>query len=172
LAGPVAAAAVVLDAANIPQGLADSKTLSESRRTELFDEICRTAAVSVAFASAQSIDRHNVLAATLQAMTRAFQALAEPADFALIDGRDVPPDLTVDAQAVIGGDGKCLSIAAASIVAKVMRDRLMVRCAGTYPEFGFAGHKGYGTAAHREAIGTHGPCPLHRMSFAPMRDVG
>ena len=172
LAGPVAAAAVVLNPEFIPDGLADSKTLSETRRCELFDEICRSAAVSVAFASAETIDQGNILKASLKAMAHAFAGLPEPADFALVDGRDLPPALTPNGQAVVGGDSKCLSIAAASIVAKVMRDRLMVRCATAYPQFGFAGHKGYGTAAHRDAIGTHGPCPLHRMSFAPLREVG
>ena len=171
LAGPVAAAAVVLDAANIPDGLADSKTLSENRRSELFNQICRSAAVSVAFASAETIDRTNIRSASLEAMARAFAGLPEPADFALVDGRDLPPALTRGAQAIVGGDGKSLSIAAASIVAKVMRDRLMVRCAATYPEFGFSSHKGYGTAEHRKAIETHGPCLLHRKSFAPIRKV-
>ena len=169
LAGPVAAAAVVLNPNSIPEGLADSKTLSETRRSELFNEICRSAAVSVAFASAETIDQGNILKASLEAMAKAFAGLPEPADFALVDGRDIPPALVSNGQAVVGGDGKCLSIAAASIVAKVMRDRLMVRCAAAYPQFGFAGHKGYGTAAHRDAIGMHGPCPLHRMSFAPLR---
>lgn len=169
LAGPVAAAAVILDVENIPAGLADSKTLSEARRNDLFEQICRTASVSVAFASAGSIDRVNIRQASLDAMARAFNALSEAADFALVDGRDVPAGLIADARAVIGGDGTCVSIAAASIVAKVMRDRLMVRCAAFYPVFGFAGHKGYGTKAHRDAIATNGHCPLHRLSFAPMR---
>ena len=169
LAGPVSAAAVVIDAENIPEGLADSKTLSEVRRDELFREICRTASVSVAFAGAETIDRGNIRMATLDAMARAFNALPEQADYALVDGRDVPDGLSAEARAVVGGDGLCLSIAAASIVAKVMRDRLMMRCDAVYPEFGFSGHKGYGTKAHRDAIARHGPSPLHRMSFAPMR---
>lgn len=169
LAGPVAAAAVVLDPMNIPEGLADSKTLSAARREALFDKICLAAEVSVAFAGAETIDRDNIRQASLQAMARAFNALPEPADLALVDGRDVPAGLVAKARAVVGGDGRSLSIAAASIVAKVVRDRLMVRCAAAYPDFGFADHKGYGTKAHLEAIGKHGPCPLHRMSFAPLR---
>ncbi len=169
LAGPVSAAAVVLDPDNIPAGLADSKTLSESRREILFEQICRAASVSVAFSSSATIDRINIRQASLDAMARAVAGLPAAADFALVDGRDVPDGLAVDASAIVGGDGKCLSIAAASIVAKVMRDRLMMRYDGIYPGFGFAGHKGYGTKAHRNAIVEHGPCPIHRMTFAPLK---
>ena len=128
-----------------------------------------TASVSVAFSSAATIDRINILQASLGAMARALAGLPVNADFALIDGRDIPAGLAPEARAVIGGDGKCLSIAAASIVAKVMRDRLMKRCALTYPDFGFDRHKGYGTKTHRAAIAEHGACPLHRLSFAPLR---
>ena len=168
LAGPVSAAAVILDPDNIPAGLADSKTLSEGRREDLFERICAAAAVSVAFSSAATIDRVNIRQASLDAMARALAGLPVAADFALIDGRDVPDGLAAEARAIVGGDGRCLSIAAASIVAKVMRDRLMVRCDPVYSGFGFAGHKGYGTRAHRTAIAQHGACAIHRMSFAPL----
>ncbi len=168
LAGPVSAAAVILDPDRVPAGLADSKTLSEKRREELFDRICATAAVSVAFSSAATIDRVNIREASLDAMARALAGLPMAPDYALIDGRDVPDGLAVDARAIIGGDARSLSIAAASIVAKVMRDRLMVRCDAAFAGFGFAGHKGYGTQAHRTAIEQIGACALHRMSFAPL----
>jgi ribonuclease HII len=168
LAGPVSAAAVILDPDNIPDGLADSKTLSEARRADLYERICATATISVAFASAATIDRINIRQASLDAMARAVGGLAVTADFALIDGRDVPGGLEIAAEAVIGGDGKCLSIAAASIIAKVMRDRLMTRCEAVYSGYGFSGHKGYGTQFHRDAIGQLGPCAIHRMSFAPL----
>jgi ribonuclease HII len=169
LAGPVSAAAVILDPDRIPDGLADSKTLSEARRAALFEQICATATVSVAFASAGTIDRMNIRQASLDAMARAVCGLSVAADFALIDGRDIPGGLSIGAQAVIGGDGKSLSIAAASIVAKVMRDRLMMRCETQYSGYGFSGHKGYGTQVHRDAIARLGPCALHRMTFAPLK---
>lgn len=169
LAGPVSAAAVILDPDNIPEGLADSKTLSEARRADIYERICATATISVAFSSAETIDRINIRQASLDAMARAVKGLAVGADFALIDGRDVPDGLGIGAEAVIGGDGKSLSIAAASIIAKVMRDRLMERCEALYSGYGFSGHKGYGTQIHRDAITQLGPCAIHRMSFAPLR---
>jgi ribonuclease HII len=169
LAGPVSAAAVILDPDSIPEGLADSKTLSEARRADLYERICETATISVAFTSAETIDRINIRQASLDAMARAVKGLAISADFALIDGRDVPGGLEIDAEAVIGGDGKSLSIAAASIIAKVMRDRLMERCEALYSGYGFSGHKGYGTQLHRDAITQLGACAIHRMSFAPLR---
>jgi ribonuclease HII len=169
LAGPVSAAAVILNPDDIPDGLADSKTLSEARRVELFEMICASATVSIAFGCASTIDRMNIRQATLDAMARAVRALAVKADYALVDGRDVPQDLPVRAEAIVGGDGKSLSIAAASIVAKVMRDRLMARCDSVYSGYGFSGHKGYGTKVHRDAISALGPCAIHRMSFAPLK---
>ena len=168
LAGPVVAAAVVLGPA-VPQGLNDSKTLSAHARERLFGEILQTADVSWASAGAGSVDAVNVRAASLLAMGRAVAGLATPADHALIDGNALPPALPCTAEAIVRGDGRSSSIAAASIVAKVMRDRMMVRAGSLWPAYGFAAHKGYPTAAHREAIALNGPCPLHRLTFAPLR---
>jgi ribonuclease HII len=166
LAGPVGVAAVILDPEDLPEGLDDSKVLSAARREALSAIILAKAhAVAIAFASAEEIDRYNIRGATLRAMARAVAALAIRADFALIDGRDVPDGLTCPARAVIGGDGLCLSIAAASIVAKVARDRLMARLDPHFPHFEFSRHCGYATLAHRRALGAHGPTPLHRKSF-------
>ncbi len=170
LAGPVSAAAVILDRGNIPEGLADSKTISEARREELFERICATSVVSVAFASAATIDRINIRQASLDAMARALNGLSIAADIALFDGRDIPEGLVIRSEAIIGGDGTSLSIAAASIVAKVVRDRLMTRCEAAYQGYGFSGHKGYGTQAHRDALAALGPCAIHRRSFAPLCD--
>ncbi|MFN4169608.1 MAG: ribonuclease HII [Pannonibacter phragmitetus] len=167
-AGPVVTAAVILDYSNLPVGLNDSKKLTESRRNALYDEICATAFVSVASSSAATIDRMNIRAATLDAMRRAVAGLSRKAGYVLVDGRDVPPELGVDGQALIKGDGRCLAIAAASIVAKVTRDRMMERADGLFPGYGFAVHKGYGVPAHAAALTVLGPCPLHRMSFRPV----
>lgn len=171
LAGPVSAAAVILDPDNIPDGLADSKTLAEARREELFQQICATSAVSVAFASAATIDRINIRQASLDAMARALNGLCVAADMALFDGRDLPDGLTIRCEAVVGGDRTSLSIAAASIVAKVVRDRLMTRCEAAFQGYGFSGHKGYATQAHRDALAALGPCAIHRRSFAPICDA-
>ena len=167
LAGPVVAAAVVLGR-DVPPGLDDSKKLTAARREALFVDILTTANVSVASACATTVDRINVRAATLDAMARAVRGLEAAADFALVDGDALPP-LPCPARAVVGGDGLSASIAAASIVAKVVRDRMMVRADGLWPAYGFASHKGYGSAAHMAALKAHGPCPLHRRTFAPVR---
>lgn len=167
-AGPVAVAAVILDHAAVPDGLADSKTLSEARREQLYEEILATAVVAVALASPREIDARNIRAATLQAMARAARALPLAPLACLIDGRDVPPDLPAPGQAAVKGDGRLLCVAAASIVAKVTRDRLMTRMDSLFPGYGFAGHKGYGTAQHAAALARQGPCPLHRRSFRPV----
>jgi len=174
LAGPVVAAAVVLDARRLPQGIDDSKKLTKERREEVFEQIIATSQVAWACQGAQAVDRINILQATLQAMTLAFRGLPVPADAVLIDGRDVPAALSgpeLQAQALIGGDGLSLSIAAASIVAKVVRDRLMARACENFPGYGFSAHAGYGTPAHLDALRRLGPCPLHRRSFAPVREA-
>ncbi|MCO6186930.1 ribonuclease HII [Rhizobium sp. L1K21] len=167
LAGPVVAAAVILDPKNIPPGLNDSKKLTAAKRDVLFDAILKSAIVSIASSSARTIDAIDIRKASLDAMRRAIGALEETADFALIDGRDVPPGLSCPAKAIIKGDARSLSIAAASIVAKVSRDRMMARAGRIYPAYGFEKHAGYGTAPHRAAIEENGVCPLHRMSFRP-----
>ena len=168
LAGPVVAAAVILDPDHLPDGLNDSKKLTASVRERLFSEIMRHAHVAIASIPAARIDVINIRQATFEAMAGAVNGLAVRADFALIDGRDVPP-LPCPAEALIGGDRRSLSIAAASIIAKVTRDRMMTLLAQTYPDYGFEKHMGYGTAKHLEALALHGPTPLHRMSFAPLK---
>ncbi|MBL8574484.1 MAG: ribonuclease HII [Hyphomicrobiaceae bacterium] len=171
LAGPVVVAAVVLDRRRVPKGLDDSKALTAARREKLYAEIMRVADVGITLVSPATIDRRNILAATLAGMAEAANALALPPDFALIDGRDVPSGLPCPGEAVVKGDARSRSIAAASIIAKVTRDRLMTAMDELYPAYGFARHMGYGTAAHLEALRAHGPCPLHRFSFAPVRDA-
>ncbi len=169
LAGPVVAAAVVLDLDNIPGGLDDSKALSTKRRNDLYTSILHSSEVAIATNCARIIDNINIRQATLACMIKAANALQTKADWFLVDGRDVPPDLRNRGTAVIKGDGRSSSIAAASIVAKVVRDTIMTEAANTYPEYGFEKHKGYGTRAHRLAIDNHGPCAIHRFSFAPIR---
>lgn len=168
LAGPVVAAAVILDPEHLPDGLNDSKTLTAAVRERLFTEIMRHAHVAIASIPAARIDAINIRQATFEAMTDAVNGLAVRADFALIDGRDVPP-LPCPAEALIGGDRRSLSIAAASIIAKVTRDRMMTLVAETYPGYGFEKHMGYGTVKHLAALALRGPTPLHRMSFAPLK---
>jgi ribonuclease HII len=165
LAGPVVAAAVILDANAIPDGIADSKVLLADERERIFAALCETAEIAFAFSSVRAIDRINILHATLSAMRRAIAGLARPADIALIDGNVVPRGLSCKAKAIVDGDASCLSIAAASIVAKVNRDRLMMRCESTFAGYGLASHKGYSTKEHQEALIALGPCRLHRRSF-------
>ncbi len=174
LAGPVVAAAVILDANRLPEGLDDSKRLSAEARDRLFEAIIEMAvSVSVASLSAASIDGSDILRASLEAMRRAAAGLCVTPLFALADGRDVPPGLCCPARAVVKGDQRSQSIAAASIVAKVTRDRMMTRAGGVTPAYGFEAHMGYGTKRHRSAITEHGAVSrLHRMSFAPLRDLG
>ena len=170
LAGPVVVAAVVLDPDHLPSAVRDSKKLNAKQRDAAFAEVMAKArAVSVATAPPSEIDSINILRATLAAMRRAVLALALQPDFVLIDGRDVPM-VPCPGRAVIGGDDKSLSIAAASIIAKVTRDRMMVRLDSQFPAYGFAKHMGYGTAAHRAAIMAYGPCLHHRFSFAPLKN--
>lgn len=170
LAGPVAAAAVILDPANLPRGLDDSKALSPAERERLADAILRSArAVSVCFASVDEIERLNIRGATHAAMRRAAHGLAVTPAHILVDGNDRPEGLPCAAEALVGGDARSLSIAAASILAKIMRDRLMRRLAVLHPDYGFDRHFGYPTPAHLAALDRHGPCALHRRGFAPVR---
>jgi ribonuclease HII len=170
LAGPVTAAAVILDPRKLVKGLDDSKKLSSAARSELFELICaRALAVGVGMASAQEIDRVNIRNATFLAMRRALQALAIAPAHALIDGNAGPRDAPCPVQTIVKGDAISISISAASIIAKVTRDRLMERLHEAYPLYGFSDHMGYGTPAHLAALKAHGPCPYHRTSFAPVR---
>ncbi len=166
LFGSVYAAAVILPKGCEIAGLNDSKKLTEKKREALFDVITDIAlSYAIAFATAEEIDRLNILGATFLAMRRAIENLSPPADFALIDGNRIPVDLPVPAEATIKGDAKCASIAAASILAKVSRDRELIELDAEYPDYGFAKHKGYPTKAHYEAIKKHGVLPEHRKSF-------
>ncbi len=167
LAGPVVAAAVILDPGRIPDGLADSKALSAARREALFDEIVANATVSAAAVSALVVDRINIRQATLLAMRRAVAGLAKPANHILVDGRDLP-GCPCSGDAIIDGDALCVSIAAASIIAKVTRDRMMDRLATAHPDYGFQTNRGYGTAQHLDALSRIGPCSIHRMTFRPL----
>ena len=172
LAGPVAVAAVVLDPARPIEGLNDSKQLSEARRDALYPQIIeRAAAFHIVLVSAAEIDRLNILQATFEGMRQAVAGVAHLARSARIDGNKVPPGLCVPGQFPIGGDGKDAAIAAASILAKVTRDRYMLQIDAQYPSYGFARHKGYGTPVHLEALRRLGPCPEHRHSFAPVRQA-
>jgi ribonuclease HII len=169
-AGPVVAAAVVLDQTNIPDGLNDSKKLTHQKRETLFEEIMLACRVGTGIISVQMIDRVNILQATYLAMKDAVASLGPVPDIALVDGNRVPP-LTCTVRTIVGGDAASLSIAAASIVAKVTRDRIMCDYESTFPGYGFAQHKGYGTAAHHAALRRLGPCDIHRMSFAPIKSI-
>ena len=166
-AGPVVAAAVVLDAGSVPVGVTDSKRLSRGRREALFAALRASARIGVGAASVAEIDRLNILEATLIAMRRAVDDLGVPPAHALVDGNRAP-ELSCPATAVVGGDARSLSIAAASIVAKVTRDRIMARLARRYPGFGWERNAGYGTPEHRAALARLGVTPHHRRSFAPI----
>lgn len=167
LAGPVVAAAVVLDPKRVPKGLDDSKKLTRERREELFDEICATAAVAVTVASVARIERDNILRASLWALARSVKALPERPTHVFVDGRD-KINVGCECEAVIGGDALVVSIAAASIVAKVARDRLMCQLALDHPGYGFESHMGYGVPVHLEALRRLGPTVHHRRLFAPV----
>ncbi len=166
LAGPVCAAAVILPIGCVIDGLDDSKKLSEKKREELFEVIKQKAlSYSIAFGTVDEIESLNILNATFLAMNRAIEGLAKKADFALIDGNRVPKSLKIPCEAVIKGDSKSCSIAAASILAKVTRDRLLVEYDRLYPQYNFSKHKGYGTKEHYAAIRNYGVCDIHRKSF-------
>lgn len=166
LAGPVCAAAVILSEDTVIEGLNDSKKLSEKKREQLFDIICEKAvAYSIAFGTLEEIESVNILEATFLAMNRSIDGLSPKADYALIDGNRVPKNIKIPCETVIKGDAKSASIAAASILAKVTRDRLLLEYDNKYPQYNFKKHKGYGTKEHTDLILKYGPCPIHRMSF-------
>ncbi len=165
LAGPVCAAAVVLPRGLVIEGVNDSKRLSEKKREKLFDIIIeKSTAHCIAWASVEEIEAMNILNAAMLAMKRACEGLDPAADYAIIDGNKTP-DLSIECEAVVKGDARSMSVAAASILAKVSRDRLMLEYAEKYPQYGFEKHKGYGTKAHCEAILKYGETPIHRPSF-------
>jgi ribonuclease HII len=168
LAGPVVAAAVVLDPLRLPDGIADSKVLDGKTRRSVYRDILAAARVGIGVAEVDRIDSENILQASLWAMAQAVAALGCRPKLALIDGNKAPQlDCTV--RTIVQGDAKCLSIAAASIVAKVARDAIMAELARDYPDYGFDRHKGYGTREHHEAIARHGVTPHHRRSFRPVQ---
>lgn len=165
LAGPVCAAAVILPEGCIIEGVNDSKKLTEKKRDALFDVIIETAvSCSIAFGTVEEIERDNILKTTMNTMKRAVEGLSVQADYAMIDGNRLPP-LEIPAKTIVKGDAKSMSVAAASILAKVSRDRLMLEYAEKYPQYGFEKHKGYGTKLHVERILEYGECPIHRPSF-------
>lgn len=173
LAGPVVAGAVILpDIVEGLNGLNDSKQLTGAKRERLFMALleCEQVVCSVGLASVEEIDQLNILRATHLAMARAVDGLTQKADFCLVDGLPVK-GLSIPHRAIVKGDGRSLSIAAASVLAKVTRDRMMIEADIVYPQYGFAKHKGYGTKAHMEALRRYGPCPLHRRSFAPVSQM-
>lgn len=171
-AGPVVAAAVLLDPDRIPSGIADSKELDADERESLYATIVASSRFGVGLADVERIDRDNILNATMWAMSEAVRQLqatgGDKARLALIDG-DRAPRLSIKARTVVKGDARCLSIAAASIIAKVTRDRMMIEQGAQYPAYGFERHKGYGTKEHQQAIAKHGVCALHRRSFKPIQ---
>lgn len=169
LAGPVVAAAVILDPARPIAGLGDSKVISEKRRASLALQIRQFAWVGVGIAEPEEIDRLNILQATMTAMARAVRNLPHVPGHILIDGNRVPEGLPCPAEAIIKGDASEAAIGAASIIAKTLRDSLMLRAALRFPGYGFEGHKGYPSATHRNALIALGPCPIHRFSYAPVR---
>ena len=171
LAGPVTAAAVILDPAHIPVGLNDSKKLSAKRREALYDELLACADVSAAHASVEEIDAINILRASHLAMERALLGLRQTADIALIDGNLIPRGLSIPAQAIIKGDAASVSIAAASIVAKITRDRIMEALAQQFPGYGWETNAGYPSKSHKAALLNLGVTPHHRRSFKPVHNI-
>ena len=171
LAGPVTAAAVVLDPGRIPEGLNDSKKLTKRKREALYDQIMEVADVSIAHASVEEIDAHNILRASHIAMVRALEGLKQPADYALIDGNMVPQGLALPAETIVKGDGRSQSIAAASIMAKICRDYVMLSLAQQHPGYGWETNMGYGSKSHMEALRNLGPTPHHRRSFKPIHNM-
>jgi ribonuclease HII len=170
LAGPVVAAAVIMPARRRPKGLADSKKIDEATREALFADIMAFAIVGVGVATSAEIDALNIRQATLLAMRRAVAALSVPPTAALVDGND-PPELDCPVEAIVDGDVYVPLIGAASIIAKVTRDRMMVEACARYPGYGFSRHKGYGVPEHKAALSSLGPCAIHRMSFKPVAEA-
>jgi len=172
LAGPVVAAAVVLELSLDWDGLDDSKQVAAAKRETMFARVLQGArAFRWAVAGPRTIERVNIRRATLGAMARSVSGLSVPPELVLVDGNDVVPGLALEQRAVVDGDATCLSIAAASIVAKVVRDRIMCRLDRVWPAYGFAQHKGYGTPEHLAALRRHGPCPAHRATYAPVMEL-
>ena len=171
LAGPVVAAAVILNSERIPEGLDDSKKLSAKRRALLCDEICEVAMVSVGIASVEEIEELNILRASHVAMVRAVAGLPKTPDHVLIDGNMIPRDLQVPATSVVKGDSRSVSIAAASIVAKIRRDQMMVDLAQQHPGYGWEQNMGYGTKSHMDALQNLGVTPHHRRKFKPVHNI-
>ncbi|MFW2588684.1 ribonuclease HII [Sagittula sp. SSi028] len=171
LAGPVVAAAVVLNRESIPEGLNDSKKLSAKRRAFLAPLLWQSAEVSIGVATVEEIDQINILQASLLAMRRAVEGLQSAPSHVLVDGNRIPPGLPCDATAVVGGDGKSASIAAASIVAKIWRDDVMKEAATQWPGYGWETNAGYPTKCHKSALRNLGVTPFHRRSFKPVRDI-
>lgn len=169
LAGPVVVAAVMFEGRRFPRGLDDSKKLTLEERLRLYDKILASGFVGIAVASRARIDSMNILQASLWGMTKAVRALPRRADHVLVDGNMLPRGLPCPGEALVSGDSRSVSIAAASIVAKVTRDRLMARLAKAFPGYGFETHKGYSTPEHFAALEAHGPCPHHRQSFMPIK---
>jgi ribonuclease HII len=170
-AGPVVVAAVILNPERIPEGLNDSKLMTAEAREDRYVEIMATACVAIAIGHVRRIDRDNILQASLWGMRVAYRGLGVPAAAALIDGNIIPRRFPCQARAIIGGDGLSLSVAAASIMAKVTRDRLMVKLARRYRRYGWESNKGYGTPQHAQAITKHGVCTHHRRSFSPIEQA-
>ncbi|UWR15161.1 ribonuclease HII [Sulfitobacter sp. M368] len=171
LAGPVTAAAVVLDPAQIPDGLNDSKKLSKKARARLYDEILQVADVSIAHATVEEIDEHNILRASHIAMIRALDGLKTPADYALIDGNMIPHGLNLPSQTIVKGDSLSQSISAASIMAKICRDCVMLSLAQQHPGYGWETNMGYGSKKHMDALQKLGVTPHHRRSFKPVHNI-
>lgn len=169
LAGPVVAACVILDRARVPRGINDSKALNSAERERIYNELVASAQIGIGFGSLKEIETYNILGATKLAMQKAVTKLVRQPDIALVDGNQLP-DLSCNAIAVVGGDAKSLSIAAASIIAKVTRDRIMQKLAGKYTMYGWMNNAGYGTAEHRNAILQFGITPHHRKEFAPVKE--
>ncbi|KAJ03647.1 ribonuclease HII [Sulfitobacter mediterraneus] len=171
LAGPVTAAAVVLDPENIPEGLNDSKKLTKKARTRLYDEIMQVADVSIAHATVEEIDEHNILRASHIAMVRALEGLKTPPDYALIDGNMIPRGLALPSQTIVKGDSLSQSISAASIMAKICRDCVMLSLAQQHPGYGWETNMGYGSKKHMDALQKLGATPHHRRSFKPVHNI-